>query len=319
MEEMKMIANLQTISPTMTLSSTINAAIINDSLNKLEDILLRHLTWKDPLSIRLFKWGSKVLSINLTNITTAPLVVELGTERIEKLREKIVINFVDLKSTLKEPMLDRKWTWEKSVLENYLKLSSLSPFDEQPIQAVPHTFAHEILAWANRIYPLPADSPTPSSALVVSKYINGSTAEFALKWIQALARNVIIEQITRDMRQSMKRGQQLVDRVRHDMEVLNNQAMERVGQMLAVEEQRAAEDLSSITQMFEQERSLLHRCNDENSRQLQTQQEKTKNLESRCTDLENANHQLRAICQQRGQEVEQLHREANKKKKCNIM
>ena len=126
--------------------------------DQLVKILSDFRSYDDILSLRLHRWGVKVVSTPLPLLTPltlesaqtspVPRFQEQMEKFLEKLTKKILVNPLNEKYPLECPVLDRKWTWEKWALDQYRDLTkrSDSPYDNQPIEERPHLFARAMIA-----------------------------------------------------------------------------------------------------------------------------------------------------------------------------
>jgi hypothetical protein len=96
----------------------------------------RYASWTDPLSVRLRQWIDETDTSNLE-------------QRVGILVSKILVNPLNERIPLRSPDLDRIWVWDGEFLKHYQQQtgSNVSPFDGKPIEAKPHAFAREVLAW----------------------------------------------------------------------------------------------------------------------------------------------------------------------------
>lgn len=119
------------------------------SLMQLVEILEKYENWNDPLSLKLFDWGAKAITI-ISKISKNNDYEKFAKESIQFLVQSILVS--DLTgSTLKTPLLDRQWVWEEAELKQFQAETqcNLSPFDQIAIQQTPHLFANAMISWVD--------------------------------------------------------------------------------------------------------------------------------------------------------------------------
>lgn len=134
-------------------------------IGRLCKLLDEYENWGDTLSENLRTWaGRTYLHIRSEGFKANENKNEYIAKRINKLLEKKLINSFDrapLKNSpvpaLGNPVLERRWTWESLMLDDYLScwktifpgMPPRSPFDLQVMQPrCAHVFANEIKEWA---------------------------------------------------------------------------------------------------------------------------------------------------------------------------
>lgn len=124
----------------------------HDQLDRLADILERFQNCNDDLSQQLFKWGSNavILTAIAEGMDLSEFKVKVEKE-LETLAREILVNPMT-HQPLQVPLIDREWVWEKSILDDYLELSNISPFDGLPIQAKTHEFALAMINWLKDVH-----------------------------------------------------------------------------------------------------------------------------------------------------------------------
>ncbi|MCH9609322.1 MAG: hypothetical protein S4CHLAM45_07940 [Chlamydiales bacterium] len=142
---------MATKTTTETLPSTLLLQQLNtpvDFVRELSAIQRGYEQWDDPLSIRIHTWVGEAIE----DISSSERTEEVAQAAIDRLKE-ILSNQMD-GSPLHHPILDRSWTWEKTDLDNYKKLSLLSPHDGKPFEAEEkeHLFAKAMLAWMQQSF-----------------------------------------------------------------------------------------------------------------------------------------------------------------------
>jgi hypothetical protein len=144
--------------PTFTLATLPSRSDVCERILKpLGKIFKKYESWyedyqkSDHLSRRLDRWGD-VIRPDL--LTMEPYSLKTLIENcFNELVNEILVDPL-YKRQLKSPVLERKWTWERDVLADYMSLTKmpLSPFDLKPLAVVkPHEFALEMVLWANSL------------------------------------------------------------------------------------------------------------------------------------------------------------------------
>jgi len=140
----------QTTTLILKLKPSLKESLV-DSINTLAQILDTYESWEDHLSLRLYEWGARVIEVapKFNKDTDANLKLKVD-EYIHVLMREILLNPLN-GLPLKDPILDREWVWEKSMLDEYKTLSLLSPYDAKPINATVHLFAKAMLGWVQSL------------------------------------------------------------------------------------------------------------------------------------------------------------------------
>lgn len=115
------------------------------AIERLQAIFEKYRHWDDRLSLRIFEWGAKVSQINFEDLSQSEKMDKVE-RKLEKLANKILVDSL-AQLPLKDPVIDGGWVWDKSILEDYKKYFDRSLFTNEPINAVPHDFAKEIIEW----------------------------------------------------------------------------------------------------------------------------------------------------------------------------
>lgn len=113
--------------------------------DNLTEILLNNEHANDPLSLKLFEWGANVCEIDINSEEDTIAFKEIARKKVHAL-QRILTNPMT-NTPLISPVLDGDWIWEKSMLEDYLTLSSISPYTEQSIDMRVHSFALQMIKW----------------------------------------------------------------------------------------------------------------------------------------------------------------------------
>ncbi|MBJ7449868.1 MAG: hypothetical protein JHC93_05870 [Parachlamydiales bacterium] len=174
-----------------TVTSTITAPVLvlnntqkiqcNSALESIKEVSDKYRDWNDCLSQQLTYWCDDVCHLKL-------LSSGLNSKAIKKLIElkKVLANPFNTNYSIKKPMLDRQWTWEKSWLESYQTVSNNSPFDCEPMTIKHHQYAQDIIDIVNSIFSefLGPEAPIDSAILNESdlkekRYIFGQLSQAA--------------------------------------------------------------------------------------------------------------------------------------------
>lgn len=119
------------------------------AVESLSNIIANHTDKVDPLSKKLFEWGTGVIDRALKNMSKSQNVIAaIAQERLDVL-SKILVSPLD-GSPLQDPRSERDWVWEaRQHAECRWLFSSVSPFDNQPMSPEPpsHLFAKEMIDW----------------------------------------------------------------------------------------------------------------------------------------------------------------------------
>lgn len=111
----------------------------------LHSICLNYPDWNDLLSLRLHLWEKD------WQVITKSKNEEILNAKITQLKQEILVDPFS-GGTLKEPVLEREWHWEKWVLEEWKKISPYSSYDAIEMQKPkPHRFAEKILNWMSSL------------------------------------------------------------------------------------------------------------------------------------------------------------------------
>lgn len=125
------------------------------AIDQLSEILITFQAERDILSERMHVWGKKVLRAVIAH-RNDPLekIEQIAQTSIQELGKEILINPID-RSPLHDPVIERGWTWERSLRESYRTLFPTSPLDNQPwsVEPFPHLFAEKMLAWMQQTFP----------------------------------------------------------------------------------------------------------------------------------------------------------------------
>jgi hypothetical protein len=97
--------------------------------NSLKETLAFYANWNDVLSVRIKRWAS-----------------HLDGDSVRKLFEEVLVDCIHGRP-LNEPVLERAWTWERTVHSQYRTIDMHSPMDGQKMLEDPpeHAFAMKIL------------------------------------------------------------------------------------------------------------------------------------------------------------------------------
>lgn len=115
--------------------------------------------WQDYLSLSLLEWIRKfpsefpLCSPTSQQRLTSQQIQDIVRIKLDELRQKILVNPLNVALPLTEPVLDGLWTWERSWLVNCHTLSHVSHLTKQPFETEirVHLFAVDMIAWATRL------------------------------------------------------------------------------------------------------------------------------------------------------------------------
>lgn len=133
--------------------------IHNDHLTKLDElavIMEKHQNRSDGYSRDLFAWSADVLALS-ASIDDRERFYQSVHQKVTTLFRTILVNPLNPERVLVAPYLDRKWVWEKSYLDAYVRVmkgtpdADLCPFDDKPMVPEPHQFAIDVMAWARSV------------------------------------------------------------------------------------------------------------------------------------------------------------------------
>ncbi len=290
----------------------------NALLDDLAAIIYKYDSWKDRLSERLFTWGVKVLMVKL------PMDRDLDSEqvawvqkKVDKLKNVILVNPMD-DAPLEEPVLERMWTWEQWMLEDYQRLQSYSPFDGKLMAAATsHDFAIDMLSWIKR---LPQWVHVPSSSDLVevddTPFLNREDMLSAESKEERQAKLFNYMLYARDEALAAKIDEEMtqpLEKTAKAVSLVWGLAKEVIQKEVAVAEQRIETHQKQVDETLAQ-REIIHdqriaALNGKVSyveQKLDIEKERSKNLEGKCEELEGTARWLRAALIQKTQEVEDV-------------
>jgi|GEM_PF-4799404 len=157
----------------MILKNNINIQEINSVqiIENLSAILEKYITWDDVLSYRIQEWGEKVLMPLESDDEN--LALKKIEERAFELFSKVL--YSHFLSPLKHPILDGKWTWEKTELQSYCEkyknelrspFGSCGPMNFEAMKV--HAFAVDIITWAQEL-PIEPSQPLMTAPLRINQ------------------------------------------------------------------------------------------------------------------------------------------------------
>ena len=140
------------------------------ALQSLSTILHTHRGYSDFLSRKIFLWSHSVIQdAGQLSPNDEAGIEQLAHERIDELIREILINPLDDRNLLEDPILLRDWVWERWVYEDCRTLFVTSPLDGGAmtlrnegggvIQPSPHLLVKAMLVWLHTILqPVPQAS-----------------------------------------------------------------------------------------------------------------------------------------------------------------
>lgn len=297
--------------PPLVLSSRFDAETALDQLGK---ILIKYDSWRDPLSLRLFKWGAKAVSVDLAGGSLGSAEWIAARTQIDKLRHKILVNPLD-GSPLQHPVLEREWTWEGWQLEHYRTLHPQSPFDGERLTSLrPHDFALEMLAWIGSLRFVSCDFP---ASILERSLITRDSCEmdpaFQVFIYCQLARNAVLASTVKEgLRGPMKEATQAYANLWRKTQELIHQQTELAEKRAALHEQNIHRRIECIEQAHQATTDVLQDRIEEGMRQLHITQGHLNEAKTTCSLQEADIRRLRALYAQKAQEVEDLRRSSSK-------
>lgn len=172
--------------------------------------------WQDTLSQKIICWGAEVLNTaeemerewSYGGLSHDRITIFIGTahKNITTLMREILIDPLTDKP-LVDPYLDRDWVWEKQALDDYQRLTDLSPFDGIKMQIKAHTLAKQMLGW---VHTLPAEflpqvvhskeltAAAPMALTVAAEVDSKESKESKILKVQLLAQKSITIEKTRN-------------------------------------------------------------------------------------------------------------------------
>ncbi len=292
-----------TLTPTTEVTRTLRLRPLPvasaDLLNRLATILEKFQLWADDLSLQLYEWGSSaVLSVAEEGEIGAREFGVKVSKQLDELEKDILVNPLT-REALESPLIDRGWTWEKTTLDTYLKVSQISPFDGKPIQATTHEFAVDMMKWLKEVRTITqVDAPSEprekkETELTVSKPVKSelSVSEVFIgvtllaRTAHAIKRQHILQRACKTEEQRYKQTTEQIKKTLKDGE-------ERIRKRLEDCEKRQKERLRLLkeesqmqTTMLQSQMERLESNNASMQGQLSSAQQATQNLTGRNSQL----------------------------------
>lgn len=130
-------------------------------LRQFVDIMERHQSSTDALSLNIYRWGEEIslLLLEMSSMHKADFAVILA-KKVDELRRHILINPLDC-APLQEPVLVDGVVWEGWMLRHYQTLSPYSPYDRRAFEVESvHVFAAEMISLLSEVvYPSEDEDP----------------------------------------------------------------------------------------------------------------------------------------------------------------
>lgn len=121
-------------------------------LRQLVDVLDRHQSSTDALSLKIYRWGEEVslLLLEKNSMSEGDFAAILA-KKVDELRKQILINRLD-HAPLHEPILVNEEVWEGWMLRHYQTLNRYSPYDGRAFEVeTAHIFATEMISWLDEV------------------------------------------------------------------------------------------------------------------------------------------------------------------------
>ncbi len=167
---------------TLTVTHARPATYYLHEVDRLGDILDRYSLCNDILSNKLHRWGLGVFDLVAAHpLNSDDALAAIALKQIRILASEILLNPLMSREPLKEPVLERAWTWEASTHADCLELfDAISPLDRGAMSKTPpiHLFAGEMIAWMHQVAP-----PTQGEAGPASAGAAGSAAEASMQLV----------------------------------------------------------------------------------------------------------------------------------------
>lgn len=300
-------------------------------LNELEGYLCTYDLNTDPLSERLHKWGRRtVLACYAPHFIFDAEAIQKAGRRIQKLLKRVLINPLDT-SPLCQPVLERHWTWEKWMLEDYQTLTTKSGFDQEEMAPmVPHTFAKMMLLWAHSFPFLPEEplsssteiTPVAPSCLIDRSLMqhseNPGVKMLKLFTYQQFIQAAIAREAIRELRYQVNETRRAMVEIREDNRAIIAENVERYEREAAEHEALIERRFEEVEEIHQGTVNLLNTRiagDEESMRNLQGKLEET---QDKCLEHERSIDHLRACYRQKAAEVEGLRNSAGKRGRCII-
>ena len=307
--------------------TTFNAEDIKKQIQALAQIYITHDEeegqgqWQDRTSQELFRWGATLFELNdhlEEALSDKEGFLKLIEARLHELFFKILVNPLNQKTHLQDPVIDGKWMWEKRMHEHFLLVKRIakqlgpeqpveSPFDNQPLSAEPqeHVFAKEVLIWALAIIEMTKVAPKPeipSDEVTIEQPVVLKEQQLSKKEAQLhlLNYNLAAQKYARETskKQSMRRQEETETAIEQDR--LDNEK-------LASEVRNA---ISAAREVIRQKEEAWERRLAENEQRhqqaLATCQQETAALTERQQTLSARADQLTVEADAVGQKIQQL-------------
>lgn len=285
------------------------------AVTELADILRESAAFDEPdaLFLRLQNWGIEVINTPITEDFQ-----QKAAAKIDELRYEILADPFDLSDKPRlvvEPLYDGEWIWSKPTLNEYLKVSRVSPFTpEMVLQPKAHKCAQKICVWLKEFLVREPDAPLFDSKelAVINKFSALSLSNPAHERMKnALLENVwqskaraakfrrdgiqqrkIAEAVTKEAKEGMARCRELL---KQEAELLRQEREEH--------EQKLNERIATVEQNHQAQNDLLQTQLNGESQKLKATEQKLDKAEN---DLCGANQRISHLNAQIQQQAQQI-------------
>lgn len=278
-----------------------------EAFDNLLEIFERYDKWNDPLSAKIYSWGSKVIEDFGNRVINQEVEAE-ARARIRTLKTEILVDSL-YKRTLVDPKLDRVWVYEASFLNRYQRQFVQSPFDGETITARTHDFAKDMIAWVNSL-PSEAnqkedsvgDTHSFSTSLTTQELI--STAEL-IGIIHTAQTRIAVE---KSHQQGIAAEKAKAEAVRIEVETKAHveQEVKRAQELADEHETRLDERISGIEAAQQERVNILQGRNAECNQKLNTAQGQISQLQQASSSQMTEIQRLRQLYNQKQREVNDL-------------
>ena len=238
-------------------------------LQSLITIRRCYQSWNDHLSRAINRWCLEVLTIAKEHgQDSLQEIHRIAREKLGELAEEILVNPITV-TPLHCPVMERDWTWEKSMHEECRQLFKTSPLDGGPMSANPasHSFAEEMIHWHQGLNPQSqteeqSSSPRTETALIANdaqsirsrrsfyqihaQHAIATEEEVALRELMELA----MRRLDAFKRKMEQRDEEAMNDVQKKMEKIKAERREKLDSM-EKDKQRRVEDLRKVRESVE--------------------------------------------------------------------
>ena len=269
--------------------------------------------WKDPLSIKLHKWCTKVLSVPLTDrVMREDLWQAASSKKIHKLMSQILTNSVD-RASLHNPMRLREYVVEEWMLSECGRLIGCWPGDGGDLTGTPHLFADAMLKWA-QAFEISPDGRVRLIPLTEEEYANTDTVQMRAALIMMKVFETQGLETEKEMQKSLKKQKKAYEESTAALKDHINAELERDLALRKREQAELKASLSHIKTLHKGEQGILKGriegalCREEATRVDLT--ETQARLAATAAEVD----RLNAALAQRGREMADLNARANQRR-----